>query len=341
MSSKIPATESARAAAIEDAAAQWLARRQGGLSRSEDAQLAAWLAADPRHRDAWAELEAAWATLSFPGQIGRAEEAKKRLATRATRRGRRRLAAAGVALLLVVAGVLGVRTGDGAFPARTTTASVTPRPNTLTLPDGSTVELNAGADIAVEYSAEVRAVRLVRGEAWFAVAKNPARPFVVRVGEVTVRAVGTAFVVRQGADDVGVLVTEGKVAVQRGAAEDASVAGVTEPIFVTTGGRVEVPADVSRAPKVSSAAMSAREMAAALAWRGRRVEFTRTSLGEAVALFNRQNAVQIVVAEAAVARVAISGIFWSDDPEGFVRLLESGFALQVAREGNTITLHSR
>ena len=108
MSSKIPATESLRSVAIEDVAAQWLARRQGGLSPIEDAQFAAWLAADARHRDTWAELEAAWATLSFPGQIGRAEEAKKRLATRAARRGRRRLAAAGVAMLLVIAVVLGV-----------------------------------------------------------------------------------------------------------------------------------------------------------------------------------------------------------------------------------------
>lgn len=338
MNTKVSPAELAHAAVIEDAAAQWLARRQGGLSPIEDAQFSAWLSADRRHRDALAELEAAWATLSFPGQIGRADEAKKLLDTRAARRGRRRLVAGGVAVLLVIAGVVGVRMGDGVFPARTMTASVTPRPNTQTLPDGSTVELNAGAEIAVDFSAEVRAVRLVQGEAWFAVARNPARPFVVSIDGVTVRAVGTAFVVRQGADDVGVLVTEGKVAVQR---TGAAVAAATEPIFVTAGGRVEMPADVSRAPNISSAAMSAAEMAAALAWRGRRVEFTHTTLAEAVVLFNGQNAVHIVVAEADVARVAISGIFWSDDPEGFVRLLESGFALQASREGNTITLRSR
>lgn len=330
------------ASVIEDAAAEWLARRTGGLSPSEAARLAAWLAADARHRDALAELEAAWATLSFPGQIGRADEAKQQLAARVVRRGRRRLAAAGAALLLVVAGLVGVRTGHVAFPSATVVASVTPRPNSQTLPDGSTVELNAGAEIAVEYSADVRAVRLVRGEALFAVAKNPTRPFVVSAGEVTVRAVGTAFAVRHGADDIGVLVTEGKVAVQRSGGAGAAVVAVAaaEPILVTAGGRVEMPADGSRAPKVAPAALSAAEMAAALVWRGRRVEFTRTSLAEAVALFNGQNAVQIVVAEPAVARVAISGIFWLDDAEGFVRLLESGFALQAARAGQTITLRA-
>jgi transmembrane sensor len=129
--------------------------------------------------------------------------------------------------------------------------------------------------------------------------------------------------------------------VQRAGGMDASVVVDTEPIFVTAGGRVEIPADVSQAPKVAPTAMSAAEMAAALAWRGRRVEFTHTTLGEAVALFNGQNAVQIVLADAAVGRVAISGIFWADDPEGFVRLLEAGFALQAERAGQRITLRSR
>lgn len=334
-------SETVNTSTIEDAASEWLVRRNGGLSPAENSRFAAWLAADRRHRDALAELEAVWSTLSFPGQIGRAEEAKLQLAARAAGRGRRRLAAAGAALLLVVAGTMCLRMGDVAFPSRAIAASVTLRPNTQTLPDGSTAELNAGAAIAVEYSPELRAVRLLRGEALFAVAKNPARPFVVTVGAVTVRAVGTAFVVRHGADDVGVLVTEGKVAVRRAEMASAAGAPATEPIFVTAGGRVEMPADVLRAPKIAPDALSAAEMAAALAWRGRRVEFTHTTLAEAVALFNRQNTLQIVVADAAVARTAISGIFWSDDPEGFVRLLEPGFALEATRVGRTITLSAR
>lgn len=341
MSVRGTATAPVNMAAIESTAADWLVRRNGGLSPAEAARFETWLVADARHRAALLELESAWSTLCFPGQVGRADEAKRQLAARAVRRGRRRLAAAGAALLLVVAGLVGVRTGHVAFPSATAVASVTPRPNFRTLPDGSTVELNAGAEITIEYSTEVRAVRLVRGEALFAVAKNPARPFVVSAGGVTVRAVGTAFAVRQGAAEVGVLVTEGKVAVGRVGEQAKSAAPAAEPVFVTAGGRVEMPADATRAAKIAPAALSATEIAEALAWRGRRMEFTHTTLAEAVALFNRQNAVQIVVADAAVARLAISGIFWADDPEGFVRLLESGFALQATRAGQTISLRAR
>jgi len=57
-------------------------------------------------------------------------------------------------------------------------------------------------------------VRLVRGEAHFTVAKNPARPFIVEAGGVAVRAVGTAFDVRHADGAIEVLVTEGKVHVR-------------------------------------------------------------------------------------------------------------------------------
>ena len=334
-------TEAPEAAAIEDAAAEWWVRRNGGLAAAEAKQLEAWLSADVRHRAALAELEAAWSTISFPGQVGRANEAKQALQTRAARRGRRRWAMAGAVLLIVSLGLVGLGIGRISTRERAPVVTVTPRPNTQTLPDGSVVELNAGAEIAVEFSPEVRAVRLVRGEALFAVTKNPTRPFVVSAGAVTVRAVGTAFAVRQGHAEVGVLVTEGKVAVERAGAGEGANASAVPPIFVTAGGRVAMPADVAQTPPIAPAALSAAEIAEALAWRGRRMEFTRTTLAEAVALFNRQNTVQIVVADAAAARLAISGIFWADDPEGFVRLLESGFGLEATRAGRTVTLRAR
>ncbi len=329
------------AASIEDTAASWLVRRNGGLAPEENLKFEAWLAADARHRAAWAEMEAAWAALSFPGQRGRGDEAKRALAARVARRGRRRWAMAGAALLFVVVGLVSFRSGRIASAPLNVAGSVTVRPDTQTLPDGSTVELNAGAEILVEFSPEVRAVRLVRGEALFAVAKNPARPFVVSAGAVSVRAVGTAFAVRQGEAEVGVLVTEGKVAVERAGSAGRVGNPAVEPIFVTAGGRVAMPADATPTPPINVTTLSAGEIAEALAWRGRRVEFTRTTLAEAVALLNRQNDVQIVIADAAAARLAISGIFWADDPESLGRLLESGFGLEATRTDRTITLRAR
>jgi len=86
--------------------------------------------------------------------------------------------------------------------------------------------------------------------------------------------------------------------------------------------------------------VSDEEMAAALAWRDLRVEFTGTPLGEAVGLFNRRNRVQLALGDASLAEIRLSGIFWSDDPEGFSRLVESIANLQATRVTDTrIVLH--
>ena len=62
-----------------------------------------------------------------------------------------------------------------------------------------------------------------------------------------------------------------------------------------------------------------------------RVEFTNTPLNDIVALFNRQNRVQLALGDPALADIRISGVFWADDPEGFSRLIESSAGLQAIR----------
>ena len=61
-------------------------------------------------------------------------------------------------------------------------------------------------------------------------------------------------------------------------------------------------------------------------------------MAEAVEVFNRQNRLQLAVMDKARAQHQLSGIFWADDPEGFVRLLETGMGATAERTGNTITL---
>ena len=75
------------------------------------------------------------------------------------------------------------------------------------------MKLNEGALHSVLFTDTERRVRLERGEAFFQVTKDPRRPFVVEVGGVTVRAIGTAFNVRLGGGELDVLVAEGKVEV--------------------------------------------------------------------------------------------------------------------------------
>jgi transmembrane sensor len=321
--------------ACDDAAATWLARRQGGLAPADEVRFQAWLAADPRHAAAWAEVEGAWRVLTAPAAGGDAAAANRALAARARARTRRRVAGGAVAATALVAVALWffpareVAPAAGG-PAVAAAPSITPRPDVQTLADGSVVELNADAEIAVEFAPGLRRVRLVRGEALFTVTKDPARPFVVEAGGLAVRAVGTAFAVRLDPARVDVLVTEGRVAV-------ATPAAPAEALLLSAGNRVAVPVDTVPAAAVA-APVSPAEIEAALAWRGRRIEFSRTTLAEAAALFNARNRVQLALADPAIAGLRISGIFWSDDPEGFARLLAAGFGVRVARGDGVLEL---
>jgi transmembrane sensor len=330
---------------IDEIAAEWLARRQGGLAPADEARLRAWLAADPRHAAAWAEVEGAWRLLTAPAASGDAAAANRALAARARARARRRGVGGAVAAATLAAAVAFLffparrhAPGHGSAPAPAA-SSIAPRPDVQTLADGSVIELNAAAEIAVEFGPALRRVRLVRGEALFTVAKDPARPFVVEAGGVAVRAVGTAFSVRLDPARVDVLVTEGRVAVATPAAL-AAPGAPADALLLSAGHRVAVPADAAPAAAAGTP-VSPAEIEAALAWRGRRIEFSRTTLAEAAALFNARNRVQLALADPAIAGLRISGIFWSDDPEGFARLLATGFGVRVEPAGGTLELRGK
>jgi transmembrane sensor len=211
---------------------------------------------------------------------------------------------------------------------------VIPPPERLTLADGSTVELNHGGKIETDFTAATRRVRLVRGEAHFTVTKNPARPFIVEAGGVAVRAVGTAFDVRHATGAVEVLVTEGKVQVERPVPPSASPVAlplaVAAPTPLVAGERAVVDINAPTAPPVV-AAVTPSEMAHALAWQGVRLEFAALPLAEVVTEFNLRNRQQLVVADAATGKLRVGGNFRADNVDGFVRLLEATFGVTALR----------
>jgi transmembrane sensor len=322
---------------IQATAADWLARRNGGFTSDDLARLDAWIAADPRHARALAEQEAVWRALCQPrsaGEIAGVMRALDESDCRSRRRFKRGgFLALGVAALLAMA-VLPSRVDVGG----TAVATASLRSDRLVLPDGSMAELNLGAQIAVEYEPTRRSVRLLSGEVLFTVARDPARPFVVTVGDVEVRAVGTAFSVRSGAAQVDVLVTHGCVALNRRESEGGSADPA--PILVEAGGKAVIPMAGAASGWILSR-LSSTEMERMLAWRTKRIEFTETPLPEAVRLFNRENSVQLILADSGLQQRRITGIFWIDDPEGFSRLLESGLQIKVEREENRLVLRSR
>ena len=338
---------SSQSSRIEDVAADWLARREAGLSAEEQAEFSRWLLAHPSHARTVESLATTWRRLQKPRLTGQADAVVQAIEARVgqrARRARRRVLAGMLVGTLAAAAALAVVF----FPAKPTPASpdsvvtsVSIRPERRTLADGSIVELNAGAEIAVSFSIERRQVRLVRGEAHFTVSTDATRPFIVTAGAVVVRAVGTEFAVQLAPDTVGVLVTEGRVAVQRVSPAPAAAPGLVDQLpvcappppvtYLDAGNRLAVSATEVSSVALQPMSVTTAEVKAALAWRELRVEFTNTSLAEVVELFNRQNQVRLALGAADLGTIRISGVFWTDDPEGFSRLIEASAGLKAER----------
>lgn len=326
---------------VEATAARWIARRDAGLSPGEEAELQRWIDADRSHRSALAFYDATWSNLARPAQNGAAATLEHQLDKLSRRRRQRRtLIAASLALVLLTGGIVRWNLADRSSSLAPPSAMVH-IPSRQTLPDGSIVELKESARITVDYSAGARRVALLEGEAHFVVEKDPARPFVVSVGGVDVRAVGTAFSIQKGSATVEVLVTHGKVAVERPTSTAAETSSVSVPIAAVEAGNLVVVNVAGTKAAPASRSVPAAELDQRLAWRSPRLEFTRTPLGEAVALFNRHalfDAPQLAISDPTIAALRISGVFRADNIDAFVLLLEGVFDVKAERTDSTIVL---
>jgi transmembrane sensor len=197
---------------------------------------------------------------------------------------------------------------------------------------------------------------LLRGEAHFQVAKDAERPFVVSARGVEVRAVGTAFSVQMDAAVVEVVVTEGRVAVDTPrppaapelAAERApvDVAPLPEPAgaVLDAGHRASIRVGEA-APEISQ--LAPPELSKRLSWRVPQLEFSRTRLGEIVALVNEHGGergrkrIVIDPAFADLSEVKLSGFLAADNTLGLVRLLETNFPVEAAEGVDEIVLRRR
>jgi transmembrane sensor len=261
--------------------------------------------------------------LDWAAENGGAEFLVNELRARARRRRRRRTALATVTTL-AVAGFLWLRPAGAPAPQAQSRPAVVRQPLQQNLPDGTVVDLRDAAELTVDFSGPQRRVILRHGEAHFAVAKDPGRPFVVTAGGVEVRAVGTEFSVQIGASSVAVLVTEGRVALERD-----SAAPKAEPLAVLDAGTQAVIGDaVSRTPLIS--ALASAEIDERLAWRVRRLEFSGTRLSEAVELFNRYSPTRLILGDARLGSLQVSGIVRANNPAALLELLEANYDI-VAR----------
>ncbi len=336
----------AQADPIDPAAALWLARRDRGLTASEQSAYARWLGENPAHEAAILRLGKVWSALDQLAAHPAAADANANPDLLAPQRGWSRwawvplVAAAAAVTFIYFAGRPSAVSPNAANAPR---AILHPGAERLTLEDGSVVELHDHARVEVQFSPAERRVRLVSGEAYFTVAKNPHRPFIVSANQVTVVAVGTAFSVGLDQRDISVLVTEGRVRVEEVLLPSGEKAATPRELSALVAGQqgfitVSAGQDGVSRSEMKITEFSPAQIERALAWQGQRLEFFAMPLQEVAAEFNRYNHKKLVVHDADTGAIVVGGNFRVDNVDAFVRLLDSSFGVSAFPHGDEIIL---
>jgi transmembrane sensor len=171
-----------------------------------------------------------------------------------------------------------------------------------------------------------------RGEAYFDIAHDSHRPFIVQAGIFQIKVLGTRFGVRFDGTAMHTLVIDGRVQISR-TTQGAAAASATQTVAVLQPGDA-LAADSDRAPTVSRQQLATLEDA--LGWRRGELVLNDMTLAEAAAEFNRYNQRKLVLADVAVAQVRVGGRFDPHNVVQFAQLLATGFGLNVREEPDRI-----
>jgi transmembrane sensor len=329
---KVTAIPNARQ--LETEACAWIAQLDGGEPSQQDLDaFREWINRSPRHRQEIKRLASLWGDLNVLTELAVPLRKPRRTFTRLPKLRPVALAATLLVGVMVVGYVLWPANRESPGPPGVgvyITAIGERKP--VTLPDGSKLLINTDSRIQIDYNPDERVVRLLRGEAFFEVAHNVQRPFLVYAGGNVVRAVGTAFSVRVQQRDVAVVVTEGTV-------ELAAVAPATtmssphlprgQPVklvAVTAGQGATVDDHVETLQTIQPA-----EVTRKLSWREGVLSFSGEPLEQVVAEVSRYTPVTIVISDPAIRNIAIGGYFKAGETEAMFEALETSFGVRVTR----------
>ena len=312
---------------ITRAAIDWMLRLESGHACPSERQVfKAWLAENPDHMAAWQRvagvLQAPMADLQSverrsPGQL----QAARRALLAGSSGSRKKSLQGGLLLLLLGLGAAGLV--DRVTPLTGLMADQhtgTGERKTIQLDDGSRLTLNARSAVDIEFSHGQRRVHLREGELQVDVAADPGRPFVVTTAQGQVQALGTRFMVRQGAD-------ESLASVQQHSVQLDTLGGQQRRI--DTGQAVSFTAS-----QIDPQTPTSRTRAE---WLQGRVELHDEPLQALVeALRPYQSGVLRISPEA--ARVRVFGVFPLDNTPQTLSALAQTLPIKVTRYGPWLTL---
>jgi transmembrane sensor len=278
-----------------------------------------WLAADPAHGQAIAEVRQLWDDLGDPAAALAADGWHRRANARRRPHGWR--GAAMSFALAAAAAVVAALWLDPGVVARAQADHAT-RPGErldVALADGSKLFLDADSAVSESLGADGREVTILRGRVWFDVASDARRPFTVHADSLDVRVVGTAF---------GVDREEGLVTVDHGAVR---VVQGDDERALTNGEQVRIASG-----RLGS--LKRIDPAQALAWRRGLIVFDAAPLDDVILELERMAKGRVIAPQPEVRAMKLSGVFRAENPAALVEAMRHGLGLRVVSAPGVATL---
>jgi len=332
---------------LEEASTWFVELSEGHLTDRVREQFSDWLRASPEHVRAYLQIFALWEDAPLLGK--RAEDvealiARTRAAGNVVRVGKdpqplcvrsRRFvtplrSALAASLVLVATGITFWLQQCGVYE------TAIGEQRSLTLADGSTIELNAQSRVRVHFTAAERSIDLLKGQVLFHVTHDTARPFIVHSGAASVRAVGTQFDVDRLSGETIVTVVEGRVAVLPDSilqpasanAVDSSAPSISAPDFALTGpgearGLILTAGEQVTLTAQATSRPTQTDVDAAIAWTQRKLVFASSPLTQVADEYNRYHKKRIVIRDRQLASFLVSGVFSANNTRAFVVFLRA------------------
>jgi len=200
------------------------------------------------------------------------------------------------------------------------------------------VTLNTDTVVRTTADDDRRLVYLDKGQAFFRVAKDARRPFVVTAAGRTVTAIGTAFDVRVDHGALKVVLVEGKVRVESAKPQAApqktqtAVPGSPPPAApmstdMSAGSQLVAPDDADWR-------LTRTDVARETSWLKGQLVFDGVGLAIIVEELNRYSTRKMVVADPRLAERRLSGNFAPGDVHGFSRALRAAGVADIREESD-------
>lgn len=207
------------------------------------------------------------------------------------------------------------------------------------LDDGSRASLDAATEVDVRMHGDRRELSLISGRAKFDVAKDPLKPFSVRVGDKLVVATGTSFSVEMVNGKLRVILYEGRVVVLDLPAGGQAAAEVLptlkdgdEDAVLTPGRELVVGMSGQSRPRLTKA-----DPTRSLSWEGGQLVFEDEPLSLAVGRINRYSARRVELRGTA-GQLRVNGVFNTGDVEAFATGVEQTLPVRVMRDREVVTI---